>query len=973
MPLESMMNRAAGLLFVFLLLPFFALATHLRAGEITATRVNCTALTFDITVTAYTNTGSEILFGEGLLDFGDGVTMNTPTIGPGDSRFTDLGEGVGRAVFTVRHTYPSRGTFKISYLEPNRNGGILNIANSVETRFYIETAVTLDAFHGCNNSPRLLVPPIDKACSGSAWFHNPGAYDPDGDSISFEMVVPQQNKGNVVGNYRAPNVPEFYLGSDYNTSNEAGDGPPTFDIDEITGTITWDAPGAPGEYNIAFKIKEWRKLAGIWTQLGYVIRDMQIIVDDCTNQRPELQVPQDICVVAGTEISQEIFGYDPDSDQVKIEAFSQVFSISPSRAEITEPNPNVFQNSSPASPARILFHWKTECEHVKEQPYQIVFKITDKPASGQRLVQFKTWNITVVGPAPEWNSASLDVSGRAADLSWDAYACSNAATMQVWRRVDSFPFTPPECVTGMPDFLGFTLIKEVPISQLTFKDNNGGKGLAIGAQYCYRLVAVFPAPGGGESYVSEEICLPPIKIDAPVITNVTVDRTSSRQANLTGQVTVRWTSPLDVDTIQFPKPFSYEIWRAEGVTGNLKLEKLNPGRQTDTVFVDQNDPELDIENTVYNYRIIAFSGNARIDTSDVASSVRLEARPQLAKIDLVWTADVPWSLKSEQYPHHYIYRGTQNDTDDQLILIDSVNVNSVGLAYTDDGRFNGVALDANTVYCYRVLTQGTYGNDRIKAPLLNYSQKICAQPNDNTPPCKPDLDITPVSCEDRLKQTSCGFSISNNVITWRRPADSACASDVVSYNVYVALKLGQDFNLLAENVRDTFYVHQNLSSTARCYKIEAVDRSGNKSELSEQFCFDNCPYYELPNVFTPGGLDKCNQYFSAFSDRVQVDENNNGPCGAPVNLEDLTARCARYVQAVEFRVYNRWGKEVYNYVGDIYGTGGEKSIYIDWDGKDSQGVDLSEGIYYYVAEVTYDVVDPAQSVKSMKGWVHLVR
>jgi hypothetical protein len=34
---------------------------------------------------------------------------------------------------------------------------------------------------------------------------------------------------------------------------------------------------------------------GEWSlvQQGYVVRDMQIIVEDCLNQRPELEVPSD--------------------------------------------------------------------------------------------------------------------------------------------------------------------------------------------------------------------------------------------------------------------------------------------------------------------------------------------------------------------------------------------------------------------------------------------------------------------------------------------------------------------------------------------------------------------------------------------------------------------------------------------------------------------------------------------------------
>ncbi|HEU5290812.1 MAG TPA: hypothetical protein VFU05_09235, partial [Cyclobacteriaceae bacterium] len=68
---------------------------------------------------------------------------------------------------------------------------------------------------------------------------------------------------------------------------EAGNGPPTFSIDPIDGTLTWDAPGNAGEYNVAFIVKEWRKINGQWIEIGFVRRDMQIIViADCRNERP---------------------------------------------------------------------------------------------------------------------------------------------------------------------------------------------------------------------------------------------------------------------------------------------------------------------------------------------------------------------------------------------------------------------------------------------------------------------------------------------------------------------------------------------------------------------------------------------------------------------------------------------------------------------------------------------------------------
>ncbi len=928
----------------------------MRAGEITLERVSCTDLTFKITITVYTDTGSPIKFGDGTLDFGDGTNpLITPTID--NTRRPDLGPEVGTVSFTTTHTFGGPGKYVISYLEANRNAGVLNMSNSVETRFYVETQIIIDPFLGCSNTPRLLVPPIDKGCTGAAFYHNAGAYDPDGDSISYEMTIPKRDKGVLVNGYQDPDAKDFYLGLNYDGANENGDGKPTFSINPTTGTLLWNAPGAPGEYNIAFLVKEWRKINGLWLQIGYVVRDMQIIIDDCNNDRPELEVPQDICVEAGTIITEDIFGFDPNFDSVKMEAFSEVFAINPSPATYT-PNPPKFQKTDPGVKGKLTFTWATTCDHVKAQPYQVVFKISDKPANGPSLVQFKTWNIQVVGPAPKWKTPVVDLGAKSVNLEWESYACKvNATSMQVWRRVDSFAFTPPECVTGMPDFLGYTKIAEVPIANTTYKDTNEGKGLAPGAEYCYRLVAIFPLPGGGESYVSQEVCIPPILADAPVITNVTVDITN----RTTGQITIRWTPPFDVDPIQFPPPYQYELFRAEGYNGDIKLAAVYPGKRSDTVFVDTG---LNTLETVYNYRVVAYAsdGTTKIDTSPTASTVRLEASPQFLQIALTWFADVPWSNQTENYPLHLIFRGPANSTEGQLVLIGSVDVNQSRFTFLDTG------LNETETYCYRVMTRGAYGNPRINEPLENFSQIVCARPNDDEPPCKPTLAIDAIDCEEYFKNYSCGSNVFSNTLTWNRPADLACREDIQGYKIYKTSTVdGEYVALNIPIVRDTFYIDANLPSFAGCYKVSAVDRAGNESELSDSFCFDNCPYYELPNVFTPND-DGCNDLFSAFSDRQPVDENGIGPCGGPIDQEDVKRRCARFVEKVHLTVYNRWGKEVYSYQ-----SGSEKTIYIDWDGHDNSGKELSTGVYYYSAEVIFDVVDPNKQRQIIKGWVQLVR
>ncbi len=105
----------------------------------------------------------------------------------------------------------------------------------------------IDPLISCDNTPRLLVPPIDKACVGAAWYHNPGAYDIDGDSLSYQLIEPKMGKGVNVVNYRDPNTREFYDrgGINFSTANEQGLGPPTFKTRSHHGNHylgrAWDA------------------------------------------------------------------------------------------------------------------------------------------------------------------------------------------------------------------------------------------------------------------------------------------------------------------------------------------------------------------------------------------------------------------------------------------------------------------------------------------------------------------------------------------------------------------------------------------------------------------------------------------------------------------------------------------------------------------------------------------------------------
>lgn len=920
------------LCFFILIISFHSIhASHIRAGEILVSQSNCQDGIFSITLIMFGNTSSPIPPGDGLLNFGDGETMIVPS-GNFIPR-ADLTPTVGVFMFSIEHKFSKPGLYAISYLESNRNGGILNIQNSSSTPFFLETVISFNE-QICNNSPVLLSPPVDKACSRLSFYHNPGAFDKDGDSLSFKLVTPLADKDQPAI-YLPPNHPSFY--SDFNKGNEGGNGQPQFLMDPLTGTITWDAPGAAGEYNVAFVIEEWRKVNDVFIKVGSVRRDMQILVDECNNKRPDLTTPQDICVLAGTTISENIFGSDPDLNDVKIEMFSGIFSLANNPASFY-PNPSKFQSSVPV--ASIAFFWTPSCEAVRNQPYQITIKITDNPPSGEGLVRFKTWNIKVAAPPPALTNAELDIIQKKATITWSPYICANATGIQIWRRVDSFQYNPQDCVSGLPKFAGYTKIAEVAPNTSQYIDDNNGLGLAVGAVYCYRLTAIFPLVGGAESNVSSELCLPPILADAPVITHVSVAKTDEQL----GEMIIRWRSPYDLNKSQYLKPYEYALFRSKGLMGDDEITKINSSDIMDTTYIDK---DLNTRDFAYNYRIVLLARSVSnpslvpIDTSSIASSVWNNGSPQLNSIELNWNAITPWSNVIQDNPWHLIYRYDEGTSGINLILIDSVNVSENGFYYKDAGIFQGKKLNDSEFYCYRIKTRGTYGNPFIQSPLENFSQIMCSTTLDNTPPCKPTVVQSQTDCELFNSQTPCSQKTFSNIIKWLEPSEEACRKDVYMYRVYGGNSPTEEFYLLGSTTENEF-IESGLAKLSRCYKISAVDRSGNESELSEIVYFDNCPSIFIPNVITPNG-DDYNDEFQLFS---------------------TDQFCSRFIDRVNLSVFNRWGQKIVSIQND--GS-------ILWDGNDSSGKPVSAGVYYFNADVLFDTREPSTGFKQINGWVHIVR
>lgn len=926
-----------------------AFATHIRSVDIVVKAMN-SSRQYDISVIIYRNTQSNSPAGAfGRVYFGDNIDSAIYVLDPSPTIVSrpDLGPNIETVTFNFRHRYQIHGTYQITYIEGDRSSNIRNIPGSDEIKYmtYVKFSTREPSE---NHFPVLTISPVDRACVFNTFTHNPGVVDDDGDLITYELAKPSSGVDQEIPGYISPISSQFYLV--FAKGNEQETGPPTFDIDPLTGQLTWDAPGMIGEYSIAFKIFEWRKneLTDEYELLSTTVRDMQIIVDDCLNMRPTLQTPENLCVFPGTKIERTIFGRDPENKELKLEASSSVFSLPADQSPATYlPFPPAYRMIDPVKKYdSINFLWNTTCGHIRTQPYQVVFQASDNPPHETELVTFKTWTIKVMAPAPVWKSAKLDLARREARLSWAPYTFCSATKIQVWRRVDSYPYTPGACDIGIPKTLDFDLIGEVNGNDTVFVDNNKGRKLADGAQYCYRVVAVFTNVGITPSMTSTEVCLEPIMTDAPVITHVSVEETDKRN----GKIRVRWRSPFEISKTQFPEPYDYHIYRQYGFDSELAMEEVAIV-SNDTTFLDES---LNTQDSTFHYKIILYAKPkdhdffTEVDTSAKASSERLTLFPETDKITLQWRDSVPWSNVVNTRPWHLIYRKKHND--DNFTKYDSVNVSEDGFVYVDE------SVEPSEFYSYKVLTRGTYGNPLI-ALLENHSQIASAYPDNDLLPCQPVLTVDKTDCDQYLSMQNCNQSAFENEFHWHLNKSTGCRVDVDYFKVYASSTEGGEFALIDGNFLDTLFTDTNLSSYARCYRVSMVDLSGEEGPLSEIQCNDNCRNFELPNVFTPNG-DGCNDVFSTYYQGEAESECK------PINVE----WCPRFVEAVDFSVFNRWGTEVYHYDSR---NGRPPQIY--WDGRNQSREEVDAGTYFYQVSVTFNMLDPTKKRENFKGWVRVVR
>ena len=931
---------------VFFLGCFASYATHLKGGEITVKRISDKTLTYEFTLTTYTeNNRANQDQGDVNFCFGDGTAIFKAKRCCGSP--VDIGNGTMKNIYKIEYTYPAPALFyRVSVAIPNRNDGVRNITRSVEVPFYVETTFSINSGLGQNSTPLLLNPAVDlTAVIGQPFIHNPNAVDAEGDSLAYRLSVSKSgdyetcsstSRGLVAPNFRQP--------------NEVAAVPSSFTINSLNGDLIWNAPQEVGLYNCAFIIEEWRN--GV--KISETVRDMQIEVKDVDNKAPKITVPPDVCVQAGTFLSETILASDVLSksgrlDPVTIYSFGNVYAMDTVYA-VKQPYATFSSSPKQTSPATGVFKWQTACQHIRKETYDIFFKVEDNPpvnvGGGVKLVDSKIWKVRVIAPTVKGLKATIKSSTASALLTWNSYACAlpNAKIIIFRKQAACNPVVNKPCSTGM-SLTGFTEIGRVDVTKTSFEDTNGGAGLMKNANYTYVLVVIFTNSKGSDDYspMSESACVL-IPSAAPLMTNVSVVKTDAK----VGEMLVKWTRPLKLDTVFYPGPYQYVVQRADGQSGSnfapISLgipAQISPAK-LDTVYADKN---LNTVASAYRYKVdFYYSQNNQfklLDSPSPASSVFLLGQAAVKSVKLAWSASVPWS---NDFQVHRVYRETPRGSGkfNQITEVSVAGPNTYTFTdqgidfYTQDGKFDMV-ISPDSTYCYYVETVGTYGEGLPRIGLINASQIVCVKPQSDVNPCAPKLSLAALNCESLDASLNCQFASFTNTLIWTPTLTGSCDQSIASYRIYYS-KDGTTFGKIGE-VSDLKYLHQKTDSFIGCYYITAISQLGKESAKSEIVCQDNCPSFDLPNLFSPNGDGK-NDVFQAM-------------------------RCPRFVTQITCKIVDRNGQLVYQYSGDINGFG--------WNGRDLNGNVMAASTYFYTCDVIFDVKNEALKSKQLKGWVELVK
>lgn len=250
----------------------------------------------------------------------------------------------------------------------------INTTTQSSPSVYIEAI--LNNLQAPNSSPTLSNTPLVLVGQGNSVSYNNGAIDIDGDSLSYEFILPKTSETATVN----------YI-SGYSHTQPIISNPP-ISLNPVTGDISM-TPTTSIHSPTAILIKEWREVNGVMTNIGSVIRDIRLNVESSNNNLPILSGidnllthtynPNDTIfykdVNVGAQITFDINGFDADTFNASVSGNPEKMSISWNNG-IAGGTFSAYNNNTDSAYAN--FSWTPTSADVSNNPHCFTATVQDQ-------------------------------------------------------------------------------------------------------------------------------------------------------------------------------------------------------------------------------------------------------------------------------------------------------------------------------------------------------------------------------------------------------------------------------------------------------------------------------------------------------------------------------------------------------------------------------------------------------------------
>lgn len=231
-----------------------------------------------------------------------------------------------------------------------RNAGNTTIQNPGGESVYVEAR--LNNLNGDNNSPQFTNVPFVFACLNQDLNYNNGMFDPDGDSLVYQLVCARTAPNTCVNYFPPHSAQQPFIST------------PPITFDYFTGDL-FIHPTAVEVGPIVYEILDYRN----GELMGSVLRDITVYIQSCTNQNPEAThmngtTQQFAWLFPNDTICFDILSDDVNASDNLTMTWNQVI---PGATFVTAGSPH------PTG----LFCWTPTINDVRSQPYMFTATIQD--------------------------------------------------------------------------------------------------------------------------------------------------------------------------------------------------------------------------------------------------------------------------------------------------------------------------------------------------------------------------------------------------------------------------------------------------------------------------------------------------------------------------------------------------------------------------------------------------------------------